>query len=81
VISDWLQRLVYEAPATVALGPACSALVAGYAVVACGRVVITSAGERYLRNVNSEASGHVSIAADSQITEPCVTRSLQLSTR
>jgi hypothetical protein len=31
--------------------------------------------------VNSEASGHVSIAADSQITEPCVTRSLQLSTR
>ena len=53
MIADWLQRLVYEAPATVALGPTGSALAAGYAVVIGGRIVITPAGERYLANVDS----------------------------
>lgn len=68
MITDWLQRLVYEAPATVALGPACSALAAGYAVVIGGRVFITSAGERYLENVNSGLGAKVSIGDESRIT-------------
>lgn len=44
----FLQRLFYEAPATVAFGPAASAVLAGYAVVIGGELYLTPDGERYL---------------------------------
>lgn len=43
---DAFQRQVYEA--TAFLGPTVSALLAGFAVVLYGEVILTPAGERYL---------------------------------
>lgn len=60
--TDWFQRAVYEAPATVALGPQLSALAAGYAVLIGTELFITPAGERYLQNVNSEESRDAAVS-------------------
>jgi hypothetical protein len=49
-----LQRLTYEAPLVAALGPLWSALSAGYAVVICGVVYLTPAGERYLEQLETD---------------------------
>jgi hypothetical protein len=49
-----LQRAIYESPATVMLGPIASALLAGFAEVTGGRVYLTPAGERYLKQIDSE---------------------------
>ncbi len=46
-----MQRLVYESPAVMILGPVWSAVVAGFAVVIGGQLYITPAGERYLERI------------------------------
>lgn len=45
---DFIQRLTFEAPGTVMLGPALAAIGSGYAVMIGGQMFLTSAGERYL---------------------------------
>lgn len=65
---DWLQRALYEAPATIALGPIGAALAAGYAVMVFGVVYLTPAGERYLEGVKCVDGNDAEIAEIPQIT-------------
>ena len=50
---EFFQRMTYEAPATVVLGPLTSALVAGFAEIIGGQIYLTAAGERYLADLDN----------------------------